>query len=270
MLLIGFTLSTGCIKKIAMKTKQLLIALLSLMSITIYGQDTVYFNIKGDKVKSLALANTYKVTISDSVAANRKIEREYYKSGKIQSEKHLVERPGRNDPKKLFYYLDGKFRKWYENGQLWMDLNYERNSLTGEIMTYWDNGKIKRIELFQRGKSIKGECYNREGKVINYVPFETLPHQPNGERAMFEFLERNLKYPVEVQKQGIQGKVILKLAIEKDGKIDDVKVLRSVIYELDKAAIWLVKCLPKFVPGTEDGELVRSYVILPVVFKSNE
>jgi len=87
---------------------------------------------------------------------------------------------------------------------------------------------------------------------------------------MFEFLERNLKYPVEVQKQGIQGKVILKLAIEKDGKIDDVKVLRSVIYELDKAAIWLVKCLPKFVPGTEDGELVRSYVILPVVFKLNE
>jgi len=253
-----------------MKIKQLLIALLSLMSITIYGQDTVYFDIKGDKVKSLALANSYKVTINDSVAANRKIEREYYKSGKIQSEKHLLERPNRNEPKKFFLQLDGKFRKWYESGQLWMDLNYEHNSLTGEIMTYWDNGKIKRIELFQKGKSIKGECYNREGKVIDFITFESRPQPQDGDGAMLEFLARNLKYPVEMQKQGIQGRVILKLTVENDGNISDVEVLRSVKYELDKAAIGVVKCLPKFVPGTEDGEFVRAYFILPVAFKLNE
>jgi len=270
MLLIGFTLSTGCIKKIAMKTKQLLIALLSLMSIAIYGQDTVYFNIKGDKVKSLALANTYKVTINDSVAANRKIEREYYKSGKIRSEKHLLERPNRNEPKKLFSQLDGKFRKWYENGQLWMDLNYKHNSLTGEIMTYWDNGQLKRYELFQSGKSIKGECYNREGKVIDFITFESRPQPQDGEKGMFEFLARNLKYPVEMQKQGIQGKVILRFGIEQDGKIADVEVLRSVKYELDKAAIWVVKSFPKFIPGTQDGEFVRSYYILPVEFRLTE
>ena len=253
-----------------MKTKQLLIILLSLMSIGIYGQDTVYFNIKGDKVKSLALADSYRVTIKDSVAANRKIEREYYKTGKIKSEKHLLEIATNTEMKKPLFQLDGKFREWYENGQLWKDLNYERNSLNGEIMTYWDNGQLKRHELFQSGKSIKGECYNREGKVIDFITFESRPQPQDGEKGMFEFLARNLKYPVEMQKQGIQGKVILRFGIEKDGKIADVEVLRSVKYELDKAAIWVVKCLPKFIPGTQDGEFVRSYYILPVEFRLTE
>jgi TonB family protein len=253
-----------------MKTKQLLITLLSLMSIAIYGQDTVYFDIKGDKVKSLSLANTYKVTISDSAAANRKIERTYYMSGKLKLEKHLLERPNRNDPKKPFSHLNGKFKKWYENGQLWMDLNYEHNSLTGEIATYWDNGQLKRHELFQRGKSIKGDCYNRDGKMIDFIAFETNPQPHDGNRAMLEFLARNLKYPVEMRKQGIQGRVILQLTIEIDGKIADVEVLRSVNSELDKAAVWVVKCLPKFIPGTEDGEFVRSYFVFPVVFRLTE
>lgn len=87
---------------------------------------------------------------------------------------------------------------------------------------------------------------------------------------MFEFLARNLKCPVEVQKRDIQGKVILKLVIEKDGKIADVEVLRSVTYELDKAAIWVVKSLPKFIPGTQDGEFVRSYFILPIALRITE
>ena len=253
-----------------MKTKQLLIILLSLMSIGIYGQDTVYFDIKGDKVKSLILADSYRVTIKDSVAANRKIEREYYMSGKIKAEKHLLEIATNAKLKKTFSQLDGKFRKWYENGQLWMDLNYEHSSLTGETITYWDNGQLKRHELFQRGKSIKGECYNREGKAVDFIAFETLPQPQDGKTAMFEFLARNLKCPVEVQKRDIQGKVILKLVIEKDGKIADVEVLRSVTYELDKAAIWVVKSLPKFIPGTQDGEFVRSYFILPIALRITE
>ncbi len=250
-----------------MKTKQLLIALLSLMSIGIYGQDTVYFDIKGDKVKSLKLANYYTVTIQDSVAANRKIEREYYMSGKIKAEKHLLEIATNAKLKKTFSQLDGKFRKWYENGQLWKDLNYDHNNLTGEIMTYWDNGQLKRHELFQSGKSIKGECYNREGQSVDFYAFMVLPQFQGGVSALMEFLSRRITYPVAMQKSQTEGKVFVGFIVNKVGDVTDVKVIRGISPEFDEEALRVTKCMPKWNPGMQDGDKVNVRYTLPINFK---
>ena len=252
-----------------MKTKQLLIILLSLMSIGISGQDTVYFDIKGDKVKSLKLANYYTVTIQDSVAANRKIEREYYMSGKIKAEKHLLEIATNAKLKKTFSQLDGKFRKWYENGQLWMDLNYERSSLTGEIMTYWDNGQLKRHELFQSGESVKGECYNREGESIDFYSFMVMPQFQGGISALMDFLSRRITYPVVMQKSQLEGKVLVGFIVNKEGSVTDVKVIRGVSPEFDEEAIRVAKSMPKWNPGMQDGEKVNVRYTLPIQFRLN-
>jgi protein TonB len=250
-----------------MKTKQLLIILLSLMSITIYGQDTVYFDIQGDKVKSLALADSYRVTIKDSVAANRKIEREYYMSGKMKSEKHLLEIATNAEMKKPLFQLDGKFREWYGNGQLWKDLNYDQNNLNGEIMTYWDNGQLKRHELFQSGKSVKGECYDREGKSVDFYAFIVLPQFQGGVSALMEFLSRRITYPVAMQKSHLEGKVFVGFIVNKEGSVTDVKVIRGVSPEFDEEAIRVAKSMPKWNPGMQDGEKVKVHYVLPIVFR---
>ena len=252
-----------------MKTKQLLIALLSLMSIAMYGQDTVYFNIKGDKVKSLALADSYRVTIKDSVAANRKIECEYSKDGKIKVEKHLLEIATNAEVKKTFSQLDGKFREWYRDGQLWKDLNYDHNNLNGEIMTYWDNGQLKRHELFQSGKSVKGECYNREGESVDFYSFMVMPQFQGGISALMDFLSRRITYPIVMQKSQLEGKVLVGFIVNKEGSVTDVKVIRGVSPEFDEEAIRVAKSMPKWNPGMQDGEKVNVRYTLPIQFRLN-
>ena len=250
-----------------MKRKQLLIILLSLMSIGIYGQDTVYIDMKGDKVKSLALADSYRVTIKDSVAANRKIEREYYMSGKIKSEKHLLEIVTNTEMKKPSFQLDGKFREWYGDGQLWKDLNYDQNNLNGEIMTYWDNGQLKRHELFQSGKSIKGECYNREGQSVDFYAFMVMPQFQGGVSELMEFLSRRITYPVAMQRIRSEGKVFVGFIVNKEGSVTDVEVIRGVSHEFDEEALRVAKCMPKWNPGMQDGEKVKVHYICPIVFR---
>ena len=82
-----------------------------------------------------------------------------------------------------------------------------------------------------------------------------------------KYLQQNIKYPVNAAKNNIDGRVIVQFVIEKDGSIGEVKVVRSVEEELDAEAVRVVKALPNFEPGRQDGEAVAVWYTLPVMFK---
>ena len=67
-----------------------------------------------------------------------------------------------------------------------------------------------------------------------------------------------------------QGRVIVQFVVEKDGSIGEVKVVRSVDKDLDKEAVRIVKTLPKFIPGRQNGQAVSVWYTLPVTFKLTE
>ena len=90
---------------------------------------------------------------------------------------------------------------------------------------------------------------------------------PGGEVKMMEYLRENLKYPESVREKGIEGKVYVQFVVEKDGSINDVKILRSVCKELDNEAVRVIKAMPKWNPGTQNGEPVRTTMMLPINFK---
>ena len=92
---------------------------------------------------------------------------------------------------------------------------------------------------------------------------------PGGEAKMMEYLRENLKYPESVREKGIEGKVYVQFVVEKDGSINDVKILRSVCKELDNEAVRVIKAMPKWNPGTQNGEPVRTTMMLPINFKIN-
>lgn len=96
---------------------------------------------------------------------------------------------------------------------------------------------------------------------------EKMPQFPGGEKALFQFLASNIKYPVKAQENGIQGRVICKFVVNKDGSIDDVEVLRSVDPLLDAEAIRIIKAMPVWIPGTQKGEAVRVKYVLPINFR---
>ncbi|WP_298650750.1 TonB family protein, partial [uncultured Proteiniphilum sp.] len=85
--------------------------------------------------------------------------------------------------------------------------------------------------------------------------------------AMMKFLADNIRYPVEAQKEGIQGRVICEYVVMKDGSIYDVNVVRGVDPSLDAEAIRIIKLMPKWKPGTQRGKAVNVRFVLPVVFR---
>ncbi len=102
-------------------------------------------------------------------------------------------------------------------------------------------------------------------KVYNSV--EQMPEFPGGVAGLMRYLSENIKYPPEAAKNDIEGRVIVQFIIDETGQVGEVKVVRSVSDELDAEAVRVVKTLPKFEPGRQDGEAVSVWYTLPIVFK---
>ena len=93
------------------------------------------------------------------------------------------------------------------------------------------------------------------------------PHFPGGDAALINFLNANIKYPPKAAQDKVEGKVIVQFMVKKTGKIDDVKVLRSVRKDLDNEAIRVVKMMPDFIPAKQNGEVTDMLYTIPVSFK---
>ena len=247
--------------------KKLLAITLFLLPIYIYAQDITYIDINEKKVKSKEKAAYYKIIKRDSISPVIKVERTYFLSGKIKKESHLLDLPDDNGKNKIVSKQDGKYKEWYENGQLRKEIDYVKGKYNGKVLTYWENGQLKRDDNFQDGKSINGKCFGADGKEINYYPYEIMPEFPGGEYALMQYIAKNLKYPVRMQEQKIQGKVVIGFYVEKNGWISDIEVMRSVSYGLDDEAKRVVNSLPKWKPGMQDGEIVRVHYALPISYR---
>lgn len=102
-------------------------------------------------------------------------------------------------------------------------------------------------------------------KVFDVV--EEMPSFPGGQGALMSYLNSNTKYPVVAQENGVQGRVIISFVVERDGSISDVKVARSVDPSLDREAQRVVKSMPRWSPGKQNGSTVRVKYTVPVVFR---
>ena len=106
-----------------------------------------------------------------------------------------------------------------------------------------------------------------ENKVFDVV--EQMPSFPGGNAALLNYLGQNIKYPVIAEENGIQGRVIVQFVVGKDGHISDVRVAKSVDPSLDKEAVRVVKGMPRWIPGKQNGQAVTVRYTLPVTFRLN-
>lgn len=107
--------------------------------------------------------------------------------------------------------------------------------------------------------------HEEENKVFDIV--EQQPMFPGGPAALMKYLSEHTKYPVVAQENGVQGRVTVQFVVEKDGSISDVHVLRGVDPSLDKEAVRVVKSLPRWTPGKQNGITVRVNYRVPVLFR---
>jgi protein TonB len=135
-------------------------------------------------------------------------------------------------------------------------LDVKGNDEGGEVL------KVERAEIEQPKPEPKKE---EDNKVFDVV--EQQPAFPGGQGALLSWLSQNIHYPAVAEENGIQGRVVVSFVVEKDGSISNVQVVRGVDPSLDKEAARVVKSMPKWTPGKQNGQAVRVKYNVPVTFK---
>ena len=127
------------------------------------------------------------------------------------------------------------------------------------------------VYVFKKGDndiySKKEQNESESNKIFNGDDVDQQPSFPGGTNALNTFIGSNLKYPVFAQEKGIQGRVVVKFIVEKDGSISNVEVNQSVDPDLDNEAMRVVKAMPKWIPGQINGKAVKVECSHPFVFR---
>ena len=107
----------------------------------------------------------------------------------------------------------------------------------------------------------------KEEGPLSVAMVEQKPSFPGGESAMYKWLQDNIIYPAAASEEGVQGKVTVQFIVEKDGSITHVQVVRGKPPALDAEAARVIRKMPRWTPGRNNGQPVRVTYHLPVQFK---
>ena len=100
-----------------------------------------------------------------------------------------------------------------------------------------------------------------------YEIVDKVPQFPGGDKAMMEFIVKNLIYPQEAIEERIQGNVHVRLSIDTEGKVSFDRVLGKPNKYLQEEAVRVIKLMPNWIPAERDGKKVSSYYIIPIRFE---
>ena len=92
---------------------------------------------------------------------------------------------------------------------------------------------------------------------------------PGGKKAYAKYLKKNLRYPRQARRMGIEGKVYVQFIINRDGSLVDVHVVKGIGAGCDEEALRVIKNSPKWNPGKQRGRAVRQRMVIPIVFRLN-
>ena len=196
------------------------------------------------------------------------------------------------DNYQLFYHkgkLIYKNKRWPE---LWLcevaELIAEGHDNIEDAITQYkiknllDYEKVKRhdnIEVLKKGGPYRAACEllskqaekknggKNRGKDFVFDVVEQMPSFPGGMKALFDYLDKNIKYPAKAVKNKIQGRVIVQFTVDEKGNLSDIKVVKSVEPYLDAEAVRVVKSMPRWNPGMQNGKAVKVRYTLPVTFR---
>ena len=132
-----------------------------------------------------------------------------------------------------------------------------------DVLNGSEDGEVLKAKQMLVNEPVKPKV--EEYKVFEVV--EQMPSFPGGDVALMQYLSKNIKYPPVAEEMGIQGRVICTFVVERDGSVSDIRIARSVDPSLDKEAIRVVSGMPKWIPGRQNGQMVRVKYTLPVTFR---
>lgn len=234
-----------------------------MLSLQVNAQSKVYyFDKDGKTVDSKADCEHYQVvTLQEDGITQVK---SYYADDQLSYEEQysFFEQNGKENIKE-------GLQKYYAktDAYLWHTATYRTGKLHGELRSYYPGGELKRIEHYNDGLFVNGECFETDGSPRKFTHFHQMPEFPGGEKAMMGYLSENLKYPKKARKKGVQGKAIISFVVNKDGSVGDVNILQNPGEGCGEEAARLVSKMPKWNPGAVDDRPVKVRYSLPLTFR---
>lgn len=161
----------------------------------------------------------------------------------------------------------GVIKEYYSWGNIAYISNYNNNILEGKRTSYYSSGEIKRIEFFNNGKLIKGECFDKENKKIEFFPSIQMPELESEEENIERFLAKNIIYPLEALQNQKEGTVLVNFKIKTTGEISNIQILKSSNLIFNKAAKKMIeKTNKKWSSGKYENVPSDITMTIPITF----
>lgn len=104
-----------------------------------------------------------------------------------------------------------------------------------------------------------------DNTIYNSAGIEVQPEFPGGNKILFTFISKNFKYTDEMKEKELKGRVVASFVVEKDGSLSDIKVIRSIGYGTEDEVLRILKSMPKWIPGEQNGKKVRCSYVIPIM-----
>lgn len=125
------------------------------------------------------------------------------------------------------------------------------------------NTKKQRVNVAP-GASVIKKVYEMTDEGV------VMPKFPGGVDSLMNYFRTSLKYPLEAEKKGIEGRVLCSFVVSEDGSISDIETTKGVDMLLDNEAERVIRAMPNWTPGTKDGFPIKVHYTLPVNFRLNK
>ena len=245
-------------------TTKIIVLLLILFSSKIFGQNKkIFFDKKWKETIDSVGAEYYRIVNKTKDGLNHNIYNveDFYKNDAIQMQGTFQD----EDLK----VKNGLFVWFYKNGNKQTVALYNGNKKNGELQKFYENGALKRVEIYKDDSIISGKCFTISGQDTCYFPWDSNAkfRKTKEFNAFRDFVNSKVKYPEELAKDGIEGRVEIQFCINTLGEQCDISVLESPHPLFTKAAIKAVTSHEKWEPAIKEGRKVKQKFTIPITFK---
>lgn len=167
----------------------------------------------------------------------------------------------------------GKWITTNEKNRIINEKQYLDGELDGKMLVFDTLGAIRLETIYKIGEILSSTKDTSHTESLPRFPgCETLElteeeRKQCAEKELLTFIYSRIKYPRRAVEEGIQGQALIQFVVEKDGSIGDIKPLRGISKEIKTECLRLLAAMPIWIPGTQDGEVVRVRYALPIKFK---
>ncbi|PRX46358.1 energy transducer TonB [Salegentibacter salegens] len=231
----------------------------TVISFSAFAQDTIYMDNKYQDLDTKEGAEYFKIITPTPDQKYDFLRTTYFIDGTKKAE-HTYDLRGKT---KVY---DGLHKQFYKSGELFYQLPFKNGKKHGTLIAYWENGDLRRKDVFKRDKLKKGQVWNEKGEEIEYFEYHIPASYPGGEKRLYSFLQENINIPQEHDKD-MEVKVVLMFTINPDGDLSEIKIVDGAPHRYNAEAVRVLTKMPKWNPTKRFGEPIATRYALPIIFR---